>query len=105
MAVSEPLSETVDLEADAPLVTETPSPEVALPEPEPEASAPPQREVPPPAREVVRVEKRGGFGPLLLGGLVAGGIGFASAAYVLPRFLPQTVSGDPAAIGADLASQ
>ncbi|MGL4279552.1 MAG: COG4223 family protein, partial [Albidovulum sp.] len=25
--------------------------------------------------------------------------------YVLPRFLPQTVSGDPAAIGADLASQ
>lgn len=90
-----------------PQVTEFASPEVALPEPEREASAaPPPREEPPPApRELVRVERRGGFGPLVLGGLLAGALGFASAGYVLPRYFPQTVSGDPGEIGADLASQ
>jgi len=107
IAATETNFEATDAGVDGPQVTETPVPEVALPEPEPEPeeSTPFQREATPPPREIVRVEKRGGFGPLLLGGLVAGGIGFASAAYVLPRYFPQTISGDTAGIGADLASQ
>lgn len=107
IAETESLTEATDAEASEPQVSETPASEVALPEPEPEASHTPswREEPPPPPREIVRVEKRGGFGPLVLGGLIAGGIGFASAAYVVPRFFPQMVSGEPAAIGADLASQ
>lgn len=73
----------------------TPS-EVALAEPvaepapesEPKPMSPPP---PPPPAETVRVERKGGFVPLLLGGLVAGGIGFGAAAYVIPNYLPSLI--------------
>jgi hypothetical protein len=35
---------------------------------------------------IVKIERRGGFLPLLFGGLAAGGIGFGVAAYLLPNY-------------------
>lgn len=40
----------------------------------------------------------GGFLPLLLGGVLAGCIGFAAAAYVIPRYLPTLGGADDAAM-------
>lgn len=45
-----------------------------------------------------KVERRGGFFSLVLGGLAAGGIGFGTAAYVLPGLFPAT--GDAEAVAA-----
>lgn len=101
-------AETVSTEDGEPAAVETSAPEVALPEPDVAEVAASVRheEPPPPPREVVRIEKRGGAGPLILGGLIAGGLGFASAAYVIPHYFPQAASGDASAeIGAELTSQ
>lgn len=82
-----------------------PEAEVTLPPP---AAEPPQTSAaespPPPPRETVRVERRGGFVPLILGGILAGGLGFGAAAYVIPRYLPQLVAGGPDLSG-DLQAQ
>ena len=68
------------------------------PESEPKPVSPPP---PAPPAETVRFERKGGFVPLLLGGLVAGGIGFGAAAYVIPNYLPSLIptSQDPALAG------
>lgn len=62
--------------------------EVRAAEPEADSveamSAPPERSAP---REVV-VERRGGFVPLVLGGLAAAGIGFGAAQYLPPGLWP-----------------
>ena len=80
----------------------TPS-EVELAEPgaEPAPESEPDPVPPPPPSETVRVEHKGGFVPLLLGGLVAGGIGFGAAAYVIPNYLPSLIPApqDPALAG------
>lgn len=68
--------------------------EVTLPQPEAEpAPAVARGAAEPGPREIVRIERRGGFFPLLLGGLIAGGAGFGAAAYVIPRYLPQLAGG------------
>lgn len=41
----------------------------------------------PPRSESAELPKRGGFLPLVLGGVVAAGLGFGAATYVLPQFL------------------
>ncbi|HQU69805.1 MAG TPA: hypothetical protein PLI43_16615 [Albidovulum sp.] len=105
IGATETASDAVDAGAGKTEVTDFPAPEVALLEPEASAVHPAREDPPPPPREIVRVEKRGGFGPLLLGGLVAGGLGFASAGYLVPRYFPQLVTGDTGGIGADLAGQ
>lgn len=106
MVEAEALAEPVA--AGEPEMPAAPAPEIALPEPErvESAEAPRHDDPPLPPREIVRVEKRGGAGPLILGGLIAGGLGFASAGYVIPRYFPQTGAVDVSAeIGAELASQ
>lgn len=104
IAATELQRETAEAEAEEVSAIEPAVPEVALAEPE-AGAAPPDRNEPPP-REIVRVERRGGMGPLLLGGLLAGGIGFASAGFLLPRYFPQAASDDnAAAVGAELTSQ
>lgn len=102
IAATEVLPEVADT------APEPPETEVALPEPDVTESAARSRrdDPPPPPREVVRVERRGGIGPMILGGLLAGGLGFASAAYVIPRYFPQAASGDNVAeIGAEVSGQ
>ncbi len=66
------------------VVADAPAPEITPPEAERPVDATERASAPP----VVKVERRGGFFPLLIGGLAAGGIGFGTAAYVLPRFFP-----------------
>ena len=94
--------------------SEGPGPEAAPPREEPMAQAVPQPEPPPPAPFLAapgsvpprptpvrddppQVTQRGGFLPLLLGGLVAGGIGYAAAWTSLQR--------DTSATTAALATQ
>ena len=78
-------AEAVDVVEDAP--------EVELPEPEtteeaeaeaeePEDEVEPVEQMPAPAPVVVR---KGGFAPMLLGGVLAAGVGFGSALYLLPN--------------------
>ena len=80
---------------------ETDKPDSPAPEP-----AHAEEQAPHPASPSgITVERRGGFVPLLLGGLAAGGIGFGTAAYVLPGLFP--VGGDTATVAdtvADLES-
>lgn len=92
--------------------SDEPSPsEVALAEPDAEPARESEPDPVPSPRPAalsttVRVERRGGFVPLLLGGLVAGGIGFGAAAYVIPNYLPALIPTpeDPALAG-ELQSQ
>lgn len=108
IAAADDQPEAAETGVGEPPATESAAPEVALPEPEVlESAGYSRRDDPPPLpREIVRVEKRGGVGPLILGGLIAGGLGFASAGYLLPRYFPQAASDDnAAAIGAELSSQ
>ena len=90
-----------------PETPDEPSPsevELAEPDAEPAPESEPDPVLPPPPvtqTETVRVERKGGFVPLLLGGLVAGGIGFGAAAYVIPNYLPSLIPApqDPALAG------
>lgn len=64
-------------------LTETDKQDSPAPEPA-HAEEPPL----PASPSSITVERRGGFVPLLLGGLAAGGIGFGTAAYLLPGLIP-----------------
>lgn len=67
-------------------IVETPEPDrVAEPEPE---QAKPAAEPPTPQKIIERVERRGGFIPMVLGGVAAAAIGFGMARYVLPDDFP-----------------
>lgn len=84
-ASEEAAPEPVDLiETDKP---DSPAPEPAHAE---------ERAPLPASPSSITLERRGGFVPLLLGGLAAGGIGFGTAAYVLPGLFP--VGGDTATV-------
>lgn len=88
--------------ADAESVAETPDPEPAP------ASVPERKPDPVP----VRPRRRGGFGPALLGGVIAAGIGFAAAEYVThpgwplspPGPTPEAIAQQVDALTSDLAT-
>ncbi len=83
VAASEPIDLTEEGTSDAP-ASESGHPE----KPAPHQATP----------SSIKVERRGGFFPLVFGGLAAGGIGFGTAAYVLPGLFP--VGGDAVAVAA-----
>ncbi len=83
--------EGAEVPSDAPV--ETPEPDVVLEEEIvdeiAELETPAEASAPEP--EIIRetiVEKKGGFVPLVLGGIVAAGIGVGSAGYIFPNGLP-----------------
>jgi hypothetical protein len=76
------------------LAPEDLTPDVTLREPLPASEAP----IADLAAPKVKVERRGGFFPLLLGGIASGGIGFGAAAYLVPRYFP--TSANPGAVAA-----
>ncbi len=91
--VREPVETPEETHSDQPAEADTIA-DIALSEPEAsEASVPPEAERTNP-EPVAKVNRRGGAVPLLLGGIVAGVIGFGSAAYVIPRYLPSFGSSD-----------
>lgn len=93
--VTDPVEEAETVETtDEPVAEETPEPEDVPQEDTPE----PTPEV---AREVV-VERKGGFLPMVIGGVVAAGIGVGSAEYIFPDGLP---FGPAATERVDLASE
>ncbi|WP_439141805.1 COG4223 family protein [Planktotalea sp.] len=94
-AIAEDVTEIVEdaevLSDDAPV--ETSEPDDATEEASVDDIAEPETPVEPeaPTPEVIRetvVERKGGFVPLVLGGVVAAGIGVASAGYIFPNGLP-----------------
>ena len=97
-----PADEAAEVETE---VIEPEDPE-SDPEPETDAEIEPEEvaedpEVPAPTPvERTVVERKGGFVPMLLGGLVAGGIGFGAAYYLLP----QSGAEDAAAFRADTSA-
>ncbi|MFC2970021.1 COG4223 family protein [Acidimangrovimonas pyrenivorans] len=77
------------------------------PEPEPGYAPEPEVEAPPPPAPPQVIKRGPGFFPLVLGGIVAAGIGFAGAQYLGPQgWLPFGPAGqDTAALKATLADQ
>jgi hypothetical protein len=85
------LSEPADRTAaphDATLTAERDDDRSIASDPE-ERAAPYTAPVPPPPEKIIeRIERRGGFVPMLLGGVLAAGTGFGMARYVLPDDFP-----------------
>ncbi|WP_347311679.1 COG4223 family protein [Defluviimonas sp. SAOS-178_SWC] len=74
-----------------PAATETPEQDSIGAEPQPEPRA---------------AGRKGGFVPMVLGGVIAAGLGFGAAAYVLPRFwVPDQRAAEFASVREELAAQ
>ena len=93
---------------DTALASEEAEPESSsgdMPEPEAEATVT-ETPPPPPVAEKVIVEKRGGFVPLVLGGVIAAGIGFAAGSTgLLNSVLPASVKEELDSAAAKTADQ
>lgn len=104
--LSKPKVETAISTPSVPVVEKTivdaqPDEPVSVPADQTPAAA--QDTAPPSPAEPAQAKQRGGFFPLLLGGLVAGGMGFAAAPFVIPQpdsALPAQVAAQAEAIAA-----